>query len=731
MKIEELSKYSIPEKFISKFIEEGITSLYPPQEDAIKKGVLDGKNVILSIPTASGKTFIATLAAIGKLSKKKCKVVYIVPLVALANEKYSYYKKLFSKNWKVAMSVGNLDSAAPKLADYDMIICTTEKLDSLIRHNVHWTSEIDLVIIDEIHLINDQSRGPTLELLITQLMGIVPKAQILGLSATISNSDELSDWMRAELVSSDFRPVELYEGVAVGNRIEFSEKDGYDLSGAGLESSIMENTLDMKKQAIFFVSTRRNAESLAKALSKSVNKKLSNGEKDELLEVSNQILGALGSPTSQCKKLSECIKDGTAFHHAGLVNSQKRLIEDNFRKGIIKSISATPTLAMGINLPAFRVILRDTKRYYSGLGSVYIPVMEYKQIAGRAGRPQYDRFGEAILVSKDEKESEKLFERFISGDPEEIRSKLAMEPVLRSSILALISNSTVSSEGDLAEFFSKTFYAYQYGDIDSMRDKIDEVLERLIGWNFITRIGDKILPTKIGKRVSELYLDPMTADRFITALETHSSNVNTFGLIQLVSNTIEMKPLISITSSDIVEVNEFLIQKEHLILGYVPEQWDLDFDDFMRSIKTSMFFESWMDERPEDYILRRFKVAPGEIRWRLQIADWLLYSIYELALLLGMRDILNDIKKTRVLLKNGIREEILPLVQLKGIGRVRARKLYDSGIKTIESLRNVPSDVLSKTIGPYTAYDVKVQLGQKVQKPEKAKRVKQSNLDSF
>jgi len=731
MRVKDLSKFGFQEDIIKKFEAEKIDQLYPPQEKAINAGLLEGKNLILSVPTAAGKTFVATAAAVNKLQGRHVKAVYIVPLVALANEKYEYYKKLFKGKWKVGMSVGDMDSSNPKLTEYDFIVCTTEKLDSLIRHRARWVNEIDLVIIDEIHLLNDPSRGPTLEILITQLKEIIPKAQFLGLSATIKNSDELAEWMDATLVQSDFRPVKLYEGVSTAGRVKFFDKEDFDISNVETERSIIENTIDLKKQAIFFVSSRRNAESLAQTLANPVKNKLTKNEISALSIVSDNILNALESPTRQCRKLADCVKNGSAFHHAGLVRTQKRLIEENFRKGIIKSISATPTLAMGVNLPAFRVVVRDVKRYYRGLGSTYIPVLEYKQIVGRAGRPQYDEYGESILFARSENEADKLAERFIMGEPEKIISKLAMEPVLRMHVLALISNGSAETDVALMDFFSKTFYAHQYGDMSSLWEKLEAIIEMLTSWEFITKISGKFLPTKIGKRVSELYIDPLTAHGFISSLEEAESEIHMFGLLHVIANTIEMRPLLSVRSREFADINEALAEREHMLLQRTPRQWDFGFDDYMRSIKTAMLFEAWTNEKVEDDILREFKVAPGELRWRLSNADWLIYSLQELALLLGMKDQLNDIRKARMLLKYGVKEELLPLVRLRTIGRVRGRMLFKSNIKTLSDLKKIPIESLSKIIGAGIAYNIKEQLGEDVQRPEHLKKAKQVALDDF
>ncbi|MEM5773346.1 MAG: DEAD/DEAH box helicase, partial [Candidatus Aenigmatarchaeota archaeon] len=312
MKIEELLTKGIPECFIQKFKEEGISELYPPQEEFIKKGLFKDKNFVISLPTAGGKTLIAALAIISKLSSIRCKAIYTVPLVALANEKYEYFKKLFEGKWKVAISVGDLDSSDPWLADYDVIICTNEKLDSLIRHGVPWVKEIGLIVVDEIHLLNDPERGPTLEILLTQLREIVPRAQILALSATINNAKELAGWLNAYLLESNFRPVKLYEGVYHDSKIFFYGKKGYELSNLEPEVAIVENVLQLKKQALFFVATRRTAESLAENLTKTTRLYLKRDEEKELHDLAEEILNVLEVPTQQCKKLAACVKNGVA-----------------------------------------------------------------------------------------------------------------------------------------------------------------------------------------------------------------------------------------------------------------------------------------------------------------------------------------------------------------------------------------------------------------------------------
>ena len=213
-------KDSIP-KELYEILEKEITNLRPAQEKSIKEGLLDGNNLLVCTPTASGKTLIAELAALKSIICGKGKAVYIVPLKALASEKYRDFKRRYDKVAKVALSIGDIDSADPFLSDYDLIVTTSEKLDSLIRHHAPWLTNIATIIIDEIHLLNDTERGPTLEILITILKQLLKNVQIIGLSATIGNAQELAEWLDAKLVVDEWRPVKLHKGIYLDGEIEF------------------------------------------------------------------------------------------------------------------------------------------------------------------------------------------------------------------------------------------------------------------------------------------------------------------------------------------------------------------------------------------------------------------------------------------------------------------------------------------------------------------------------
>ncbi|MBI4163425.1 MAG: DEAD/DEAH box helicase, partial [Candidatus Aenigmarchaeota archaeon] len=543
MKIDEVgNRYPVLKKVVERIKEvDRVDDLFPPQADAINSGYLDGKNMVLAIPTSCGKTLISELAMLKTILEKNKKAIYIVPLKALASEKYEEFKNKYEPfGIKVALSIGDMDAADPWLNNMDIIVITSEKLDSLLRHGIDWMGNIGLVVVDEIHLLDSPDRGPTLEIVITRLAEIA-KPQILGLSATISNYKELAKWLQAIAVKSDFRPVSLYRGIFFDKQLHFTPKVDFSFNADSEEPvlDLIGNKLNSNKQSLVFVSTRKSAESLAEKLGSHVATRLSPEDKTKLEDLSNQVLHSVDRPTAQCEKLARCVKSGVAFHHAGTVSKQRGLIEKNFRGGLIKVITATPTLAWGVNIPAHQVIIRDLKRFAQLKGMDYLPVLDIQQMQGRAGRVKYDTEGYSILIPKSEVEARYAWDNYINGEPEKIYSKLGVEPVLRTHVLALIASDVVSTRKDLENFFSKTFYSFQYQDSLGLRQKLEKVLRMLEKFGFITssvmgtennnisgfhRASEakqevQLKPTQIGKRVSELYIDPLTANYIIESLK--------------------------------------------------------------------------------------------------------------------------------------------------------------------------------------------------------------------
>lgn len=675
------------------------SQLYPPQAAALNAGVLEGKNMVVCCNTGAGKTLIAELAALATVLERKKKVVYVVPLRALASEKSDDFKK-YSKYLSVALSIGDFDGSDPRLGEYDVIVCTSEKLDSLIRHGARWLSRVGLVVLDEIHEIGSD-RGPTLEAVAIKLMKSC-KPQVLGLSATIGNAKELSEWLGAHLIESDFRPVPLEEGVLVDEEIKFAKRTRRLVSDIkAQEIMAVEDTIKDGHQALMFLNQRRSAEATAERARLVVKKFLKDGEKEELKRVAEKVEGALDHPTSQCTRLAECIRDGVGWHHAGLVHKQRVLVEEAFRSGLIKFIASTVTLVAGINMPARRIIIRSLSRYSAGKGMDYWPISLYKQAVGRAGRVRYDDKGESVVLAKSQEEADFILDNYVNGKPEPAISQLGTEPVLRMQALGAIAGGFANTTAELNGFFGASFYAHQKGPESSLH-LLAKVVSELESWGFLSVEGGALGLTKMGKRVAELYLDPLVAKKMIDGLNKTESGATDFAYLSLVCNTGGLMG-VSLRKGEFEKYMGASHEREHELLGGIPSAWDLEFEPFLRALKLATILNEWIEEKRDDYILEEYNMSPGDLRARLENADWLSYSASELATILDKKTAASDCRKLRLRLKHGVREELLKLILLPGVGRVRGRRLYAAGLKNVFEVKKAGLPKVASIIGVKTA----------------------------
>ncbi|MFP3984554.1 MAG: DEAD/DEAH box helicase [Candidatus Bathyarchaeia archaeon] len=717
MKVEELP---IPQQVKEIITKSGISELFPPQEEAIHAGVLSGKDLVLASPTASGKTLTAELCALKHIVGQGGKALYLTPLRALANEKYEEFKKYGNilkpngQRVRVGISTGDFDSNDPWLGRYDIIVTTNEKADSLLRHRAKWMDEISLVVADEVHLLNDSERGPTLEVVLARLMQINPEIQILALSATIKNVEELADWLRAQYVTTEWRPVTLKEGVLLHDEVQFKDGDAMKV-GNHSKNPALNLVLHIVKsgsQILIFASTRKNAVSLAKKVATELDICLTKPLKRSLNLLSRQITEA-GERTRISDLLADVVKHGSAFHHAGLGGAHRKILEDAFRDGKIKVLAATPTLAFGVNLPARMVIIHDYRRYEVGYGYYPIAVLEYKQMAGRAGRPKYDKVGEAILLAKTDDEQDYLMENYVLAEPERIWSKLAVERILRPHVLSTVAAQYAQTERGVYDFFSKTFYAYQY-DPKAIRLVISRILKFLYDEEMIELSGKDIFATKFGRRVSELYIDPISAIVIREALRVRAPALTDFSMLHMIAHTPDMYPKLRPYSNEIDGLTLFVEEHKDEFMFDIPTALDyIEFEEFLGEAKLAWVIRSWIDEASEDQMIERFGVQPGDLYRVINSAKWLIYASRELANLLNHKDLTPQLNMLMERSAKGVKAELLPLVRLESVGRTRARILFNSGLKTVEDLKHAPVETLTRLplIGPRIAKRIKEQVG--------------------
>ena len=783
-----------------------ITEFYPPQAEGIESG-LTGGNLMLSIPTASGKSAVAYVCMLQKiLNNEGSKGIYVVPLKALAKEKFVEISALCEElDLKSSLAVGDRGSEVGSLQDWDILVCTSERLDSLIRSKQDFLDTVGCLVIDEFHLIDDHGRGPTLEIIISRARHENPNCQIIALSATVGNANKVAEWLDAKLVTSEWRPVELRSGTFSDLILKIHRVDSKNLvklpnpravagnPNHGLRA-LISDTLSENGQALVFVNSRASAQKEARELSKHLiretkKKEGISTEKISLWQGVSTKLVAADENTSMGKALSDCVAGGVGFHHAGLSPRQRDIVEEAFKEGVLVALVATPTLAQGVNLPSRRVIVRDHRRWNSTAGgSLPIRAMEIRQMMGRAGRPGYDPHGEGIVIAKNPKEEQFIVDRYILGTVEPVTSRLATiqsagardDPALLTHMLALIATGGIDNRYSLSKFLSKTFLASTIP-----KEGLEERIDRSIGWlvenemilrtgedeNLAERISESVedenvvdlwdddVPnwamaakgivdlekvsdpmeyrkglsnrkgpaifgfsrassieksqlesvealtmtysaTMLGRSVARLYLSPLSGRALYDGLIRASQILNgidavgqisPFSLVHLVTSTADFQKFwVKGSEIDQMEASSIAHEREKLL---PPDPLDE-----LECVKSTLILMEWMEEAKMADLERRWGVQPGDLRSRVEAAEWLLRASIRilsdsehesLSDLTVASPLLEILKETRTRLQHGCKPDIIPLVGIRGVGRSRARDLVNR--LSVESVRDVAS----------------------------------------
>tara|TARA_Y100001935_G_scaffold74750_2_gene62391 strand:+ start:6224 stop:8770 length:2547 start_codon:yes stop_codon:yes gene_type:complete len=782
----------------------GIENFYPPQRQGIEKG-LTGKNLLLAIPTASGKSAVAFVCMFNRiLQNKGMKGIYIVPLKALASEKYEEIEALCSElGLKSSLAVGDRGQESGSLHDWDILVCTSERLDSIIRSRPNFLEGVGCITVDEFHLMDDHTRGPTLEILIARIRHEVPQCQIIALSATVGNSIEVSKWLGANLVSSDWRPVDLKSGtfsdmtlkihrIDSQNKLSLPNPRKIDGNPNRVLNSLLEDTINEKGQVLIFVNSRASAQKEARELSKYILSRLDPEDKAQQTKISqwNKIcleLRDVGEGTFMGRSLADSTSGGIGFHHAGLSPRQRSIIEKSFKNGVLTALVATPTLAQGVNLPSRRVIVRDHRRWNSTAGgSMPVRAMEIRQMIGRAGRPGYDPHGEGIILAKNSNEEQFIVDRYLLGGVEPIVSRLANpystvateDPSLLTHLLALIATGGIQDRYSLGMFLAKTFLGATISKED-LEAKIDRSIVWLFENDMITREGDdekltkKIKETEadslkvenwgddfpdwvraaegivelettevvsdfrrsrsprkgpaifgfskatfvtrhsqdmpesitmtyeatnLGKTISRLYLNPVSgrtlfdgllqAGRILADLDG-IGQISPFSIIHLVTSTPDFQKF-WVKTSEITKIESS--SEAHDREKLLP----LDPSDELERVKSTLIILDWVEEFKMSEMEKHWGVQPGDLRSRVEAANWLLRAASKIvsdcpkgvladdSISGYISEILNEVK-TRV--QHGCKADIIPLVSIKGVGRVRAREMIQT--LSVESTRDI------------------------------------------
>lgn len=635
-----------------------IKKFNPAQKAVIESGYLEDKsNYIISIPTASGKTVLGILPAL-KTILNGGKAIYAAPLLSIQNEKVKEFKAFEEHGIKVGKHPSNSD----------LSVMVFESFDALTRFSWNVLREVDTLIIDEFHMIGEYSRGPTLESAITRAKIINPSLRIIALSATLKNIDEIEQWLGGKTVEHNYRPVPLNKEVLDAEM--FNTKNKNDVIVKIVEKAIEDNS-----QALSFVSTRRFTESLATYVAKKIDKKTTKEQKQKFKQVADKLLevpkkkGSL--PTTTCLKLAEAAEKGVVFHHAGLFNEQKEIIEDEFRKGNILMITATPSLMYGVNLPSKYVVIRDHTRWTSN-GPASIPVFDYEQMSGRAGRPQYDDVGYSYLVAKTMDEAFDLEARYVNGEIELTNSKLIdNKDAIYKQIIAQIASSLSKNLDDLNDFFGKTLYGFQMKNNpsmsmfaqDSLNWELESALEFLLQNGIIRATPEGLKTTDFGNLIAKSNYAVETAVKIKEYVST-MEKLNPAEMIYALAETPDL-PLIS-----------FKGRKSKDPVRDKLSECCLFAVDIGNPEATAVSLIEWIDERNEYEIENAYNVYSASTRRSAYEASRLVKFAKNTLEVLGNYSNLKDMDYLSARLYYGVKEDIIPLVVgVKRLGRKRARLL--------------------------------------------------------
>lgn len=635
-----------------------IKEFNPAQKAVIESGYLEDKsNYIISIPTASGKTVLGILPAL-KTILNGGKAIYAAPLLSIQNEKVKEFKAFEEHGIKVGKHPSNSD----------LSVMVFESFDALTRFSWNVLREVDTLIIDEFHMIGEYSRGPTLESAITRAKIINPSLRIIAPSATLKNIDEIEQWLDGKTVEHNYRPVPLNKEVLDAEM--FNTKNKNDVIVKIVEKAIEDNS-----QALSFVSTRRFTESLATYVAKKIDKKTTKEQKQKFKQVADKLLevpkkkGSL--PTTTCLKLAEAAEKGVVFHHAGLFNEQKEIIEDEFRKGNILMITATPSLMYGVNLPSKYVVIRDHTRWTSN-GPASIPVFDYEQMSGRAGRPQYDDVGYSYLVAKTMDEAFDLEARYVNGEIELTNSKLIdNKDAIYKQIIAQIASSLSKNLDDLNDFFGKTLYGFQMKNNpsmsmfaqDSLNWELESALEFLLQNGIIRATPEGLKTTDFGNLIAKSNYAVETAVKIKEYVST-MEKLNPAEMIYALAETPDL-PLIS-----------FKGRKSKDPVRDKLSECGLFAVDIGNPEATAVSLIEWIDERNEYEIENAYNVYSASTRRSAYEASRLVKFAKNTLEVLGNYSNLKDMDYLSARLYYGVKEDIIPLVVgVKRLGRKRARLL--------------------------------------------------------
>jgi len=636
-------------------------------------GVLEtDHNVVAAAPTASGKTALAELAICKTLAAGGT-ALFIAPLRALTNEKEQEWERFEDLGYSVYVVSGERDLNPRRAERADVLVTTPEKADSATRKHdsarYAFVTDVDCVVIDEVHLLDSEKRGAVLEVTVSRLRRL-QDPRIVALSATMPNVDDVAEWLDAPpettyAFGDDYRPVDLETGVKTYSHGSNAFADKYRRLYRALD--LVEPHLREDGQALVFVSSRQDTVQAAKKARDEITDRdvpmASRGDYDfhtEAAELSNDTL-------------RQSVLDGVGFHHAGLSKGDRDRVEAWFKRGKIGILFSTSTLAWGVNLPARCVVIRDTKYHDPLEGETDISPLDVLQMLGRAGRPGYDDVGYGWVVC-DRGDADSYRELLREGKP--IESRLAAE--LPAHLNAEVAMGTIRGLDDVMAWLETTFYYVRarsepdaYG-FDGLRDRVRDTLESLVEEGFVAADDElRVEPTTLGRLASKYYLRLETARRFRELAGRERLTAD--GILATVAGAAEFDS-VSARAAEADAVDRIL------------EGHDTALEDGHRKV-FAILLASMADTVPSELRSDAWVIRQNALRLLAALSEFL----DELA---GPRAA-NLACRVEARVDHGVSREAVALTAVDGVGSRRADRLADAGITSPAAICEAGATALS------------------------------------
>jgi helicase len=716
MKLKDLTKFGIPALIIEAWTRRQGDYLLPLQEKAIRAGLLDEtvndgqQNLIISAPTSSGKSFCGEMAAMGALLRRR-KAVMLLPLKSIAEEKYDYFRNCY-RDIGIRTIIVSRDHPENdidfELGNFDLALAIYEKFNRLLTVNLDILQQIGLVVIDELQMISDPSRGGELEVALTKIIGSGYSPRMVALSAVLENNTELADWLDCGVVSETVRPIDLLQGVAgsgsfryrsFNSGFEGSEKITLDSDSDNLAEKLIEFLKSDKSQKLVFLKSRRDTIDAALALAGTVS----------WPEAKTTLVRLEGEENSfLIRSLKQALSRGVAFHNADLTAGQRQAIEDGYRQGQIRIIFSTTTLAMGVNLPAETVLL-ETMKYTAGVFGgkatlVPITIAEFQNITGRAGRfglGAAGRPGKAIVLAASEFEHEVLWSEYIDSRKNEKHVSILGSTNIHDIILDLIVSGFNSDAEKLEHCLQNLFYSRGRNLLNGT--DLNSILIELSSENLL---GEGLNPTQLGiavaesgitikscrqylKLLTEKYPETKIGWLFI-ALNAGEFDISRCGLTSFeYHRRIYEKLLYQHFNEYVNEIDVYTVSK----INHEP----LDFHS-SAILKSLFVLAEWAEGKTIERLEQRYQLHHGQIINLAETAAWLLASIGRIIHALDGRSNLPRLLDDYAFnLQFGISPEMREICSMLGtvLNRADYKALENGNIKSLTDLRTGAQDTLN------------------------------------